>query len=285
MLAGFSSESASGRVAVVTGGAKGLGAAIGKRLLDSGASLAIWDYDEAALQQAIGNNCGPQPVRGYQVDVANAEAVETIALSTVKDFGKIDILVNNAGISGLNFNGWEYPLSEWRRVVEIDLFGVFHCCRSVIPSMITAGYGRIINIASISGKEGNPTATPYASAKAGVMALTKALRKGARRDRDTCQRRSASGLRNRHTQAKHARICELYVVEDPNGTAGQTGGIGGDGGVVGERGMLVLDGCRLRHFGWPRDVLIEISPLAGRRCLPIWVLTPILELGTAQCAS
>lgn len=163
-----------GRVAVVTGGAKGLGEAIVRRFAASGARVVVWDFDSAALDAAVARHAG---ITGIAVDVASIKGVVEATRRTIDAHGGIDILVNNAGISGPNHNGWEYPLEEWRRVVEIDLFGVYHCCRTVIPHMIAAGYGRIVNIASISGKEGNPTATPYASAKAGVMALTKALGK------------------------------------------------------------------------------------------------------------
>lgn len=163
------------RVAVVTGGAKGLGAAITRRLLASGAKVAVWDQDKAGLDKAVAE-FGDDAL-GVQCDVSQHGAVEAAVASTLERFGRIDILVNNAGISGPNINGWEYPLDQWRQVVEIDLFGVYFCCRSVIPHMIEGGYGRIVNVASISGKEGNPTATPYAAAKAGVMAMTKSLGK------------------------------------------------------------------------------------------------------------
>ncbi|MFT0891489.1 SDR family NAD(P)-dependent oxidoreductase [Pseudochelatococcus sp. G4_1912] len=164
-----------GRVAVVTGGAKGLGAAIVTRLIASGAKVAIWDIDPASLDAAVAHHGDSSA--GFRVDVANLDSVNKATADTISRFGQIDILVNNAGISGPNINGWEYPVDEWRQVVEIDLFGVYYCCRAVIPHMISGGYGRIVNIASISGKEGNPTATPYAAAKAGVMAMTKSFGK------------------------------------------------------------------------------------------------------------
>jgi NAD(P)-dependent dehydrogenase (short-subunit alcohol dehydrogenase family) len=163
------------RVAVVTGGAKGLGQAVVQRVLASGAKVAVWDVDPASLETAIA--AFGSEAAGFVCDVSDLGSVSHAAAQTLERFGKIDILVNNAGISGPNVNGWEYPVDAWRQVIEVDLFGVYYCCRTVIPHMIREGYGRIVNVASISGKEGNPTATPYASAKAGVMAMTKALGK------------------------------------------------------------------------------------------------------------
>ena len=164
-----------GRQAVVTGGAQGIGRAIAERLLDSGAGVTLWDLDSGELEatrQALGAGTG-----GVVVDVADPESVERAAAETIRAAGRIDILVNNAGIAGPNATTWEYPIDEWRRVVEIDLNGVFYCCRAVVPHMIERGYGRIVNTASIAGKEGNPNASAYSAAKAGVIALTKSLGK------------------------------------------------------------------------------------------------------------
>ena len=164
-----------GRQAVVTGGAQGIGRAIAERLLDSGAGVTLWDRDPEELEatrQALGAGTG-----GVVVDVADPESVERAAAETLGAAGRIDILVNNAGIAGPNATTWEYPIDEWRRVVEIDLNGVFYCCRAVAPHMIERGYGRIVNTASIAGKEGNPNASAYSAAKAGVIALTKSLGK------------------------------------------------------------------------------------------------------------
>ena len=162
-----------GRRAVVTGGAQGIGRAIAERLLASGAAVTLWDRDAEALaaaRQALG-------VGGAVVDVADPDSVEQAAADTIADAGAIDVLVNNAGIAGPNATTWEYPIEEWRRVIAIDLDGVFHCCRAVVPHMIGRGYGRIVNVASIAGKEGNPNASAYSAAKAGVIGLTKSLGK------------------------------------------------------------------------------------------------------------
>ena len=164
-----------GRRAVVTGGAQGIGRAIAERLLASGASVTLWDRDAGELgaaREALGPDAD-----AVVVDVADPGSVERAAAETVGAAGRIDILVNNAGIAGPNATTWEYPIDEWRQVIEIDLNGVFYCCRAVVPHMIERGYGRIVNIASIAGKEGNPNASAYSAAKAGVIGLTKSLGK------------------------------------------------------------------------------------------------------------
>ena len=164
-----------GRRAVVTGGAQGIGRAIAERLAASGASVTLWDRDAGELDTARGA-LGPD-TGAVVVDVADPRSVERAAAETVGAAGGIDVLVNNAGIAGPNAATWEYPIDEWRRVIEIDLNGVFYCCRAVVPHMIERGYGRIVNIASIAGKEGNPNASAYSAAKAGVIGLTKSLGK------------------------------------------------------------------------------------------------------------
>ena len=164
-----------GRRAVVTGGAQGIGRAIAERLLASGAAVTLWDRDPEELEstrEALGAGAG-----GVVVDVADPESVERAAAATIGEAGGIDILVNNAGIAGPNATTWEYPVDEWRQVIDIDLNAVFYCCRAVVPHMIERGYGRIVNIASIAGKEGNPNASAYSAAKAGVIGLTKSLGK------------------------------------------------------------------------------------------------------------
>jgi NAD(P)-dependent dehydrogenase (short-subunit alcohol dehydrogenase family) len=150
-----------GRVAVVTGGLIGIGAAIAQRLAASGAKVRIWD---------VGSKDEP-------VDVTDLNAIERATAKAIADLGRIDILVNNAGIAGPTVPVVEYPVAEWKRVIDIDLNGPFYCCRAVVPHMVKAKYGRIVNIASIAGKEGNPNAAAYAAAKGGLIAFTKALGK------------------------------------------------------------------------------------------------------------
>jgi len=161
------------KVAIVTGGVQGFGLAVVERFLNSGANVVIWENDKKLLDQfqTISN------VHKIQTDVSNAESVEAAVNETINNCGRIDILVNNAGIAGPNHKTWEYPNEDWQKVIDIDLTGVFYCCKHVVPQMIKNNYGRIVNVASIAGKEGNPNAMPYSAAKAGVMAITKSLGK------------------------------------------------------------------------------------------------------------
>ena len=165
----------SGRVAVVTGGAQGFGRAIAERFVTSGAKVAIWDMDRPLLEttaKEIGED-----VKSYEVDVSDAAAVGKARDATFEDFGQIDILVNNAGIAGVNRTVWETEVDEWRKVLRINLDGPFICSKAIVPHMIANKYGRIVNIASIAGKEGNPNAAHYSASKAGLIALTKSLGK------------------------------------------------------------------------------------------------------------
>ena len=166
-----------GRFAVVTGAAQGIGYAVTERMLGSGAAVAMWDHDPSQLAESEAALRPAGRTLPVEVDVTDASAVEAAARRTIGAFGAVDILVNNAGIAGPSVKSWEYPLEEWLRVVDIDLNGVFYCCRAVLPHMLERGYGRIVNVASIAGKEGNPNAAPYSAAKAGVIALTKSIAK------------------------------------------------------------------------------------------------------------
>ena len=165
------------RHAVVTGGAQGIGLSIAARLQASGASVSIWDYDQKVLASAISQLSNTGSVTGEVVDVSEAALVDQAVKATIERHERIDILVANAGIAGPNFTTWEYPLGDWHRVVSINLFGIYHCCRAIVPHMLRQGYGRIVNVASIAGKEGNPNASAYSASKAGVIALTKSLGK------------------------------------------------------------------------------------------------------------
>jgi 3-oxoacyl-[acyl-carrier protein] reductase len=161
------------KTAVITGGAQGFGYSMVKRFSQSGAKVVIWDKD----QELIDSLDLPENVSAVQTDVTSYDSVEKSVQETVDKNNTIDILVNNAGIAGPSFKTWEYPIDQWQNVVDIDLTGVFYCCRAVAPHMIKNNYGRIVNVASIAGKEGNPNAMPYSAAKAGVIALTKSLGK------------------------------------------------------------------------------------------------------------
>ena len=164
-----------GRSVVITGGAKGIGLAAAKRFHSSGANVSLWDMDENRLNEVKDNFSSKIDIQ--VVDVTKWDSVNAAAENSFKSIGGADILVNSAGIAGPNFKTWEYPIEEWMKVVDIDLNGTFLCCRALVPFMRENKYGRIVNIASIAGKEGNPNAAPYSAAKAGVIGLTKSLGK------------------------------------------------------------------------------------------------------------
>ena len=164
----------SGRTAVVTGGCKGIGLGIAKRLADAGAAVAVWDMNPDPLRNAT---AGAAFDAIFTVDVTEPASVEQAVQDTLAQLGRIDILVNNAGVAGPTMPTWDYPLAEWDRVIATDLTGVFLCCRAVAPVMREQESGRIVNIASVAGKEGNANASAYSAAKAGVIALTKSLGK------------------------------------------------------------------------------------------------------------
>ncbi len=166
-----------GRVAVVTGGAQGIGRAVTSRFAQSGAKVAIWDRDAALAEKTAAELGAKGQVLAIVCDMTDFASVTAAAQATVKAAGRIDILVNNAGISGPNATVADYPVEDWRRVLDLDLNGVFFGCKAVVPAMVAQGYGRIVNVASIAGKEGNPNAAAYSAAKAGVIALTKSLGK------------------------------------------------------------------------------------------------------------
>ena len=166
----------SGRSAIITGGARCIGLAIAQRLSASGASVSLWDADKAELDN-VAADFPADRIHTAVVDVTNDADTDRAASDVEREFGKIDVLVASAGITGPNVPVWEYGVADWRKVIDIDLTGVFLCCRSVVPHMRAKGYGRIVNIASVAGKEGNPNAAAYSAAKAGVIGLTKSLGK------------------------------------------------------------------------------------------------------------
>jgi 3-oxoacyl-[acyl-carrier protein] reductase len=168
-----------GRVCIVTGGVSGIGLAVAQRMADSGASISLWDRDAAALEKVSGQLSAKAKTKVHtaQVDISSYAQVQAAAKSTAAYFGKIDALVNSAGVAGANAMVWEYPVDEWLRVHDINIHGTFYACREVVPHLQKNGYGRIVNIASIAGKEGNPTASAYSASKAAVIGFTKSLGK------------------------------------------------------------------------------------------------------------
>src|SRR6202050_4970271 len=165
------------RPAIVPGGARGIGFAAAQKMLACGAAVALWDIDADALTAAVAALKGGGRVHGASVGGTDEAPVGTAVAALVRDAGKIDILVNNAGITGGNAPLWELKPDVWRRVIEVNLVAPYLVCRAVVPHMMTAGYGRIVNIASIAGKDGNPNASHYSASKAGLIGLTKSLAK------------------------------------------------------------------------------------------------------------
>ncbi|WP_025139859.1 SDR family NAD(P)-dependent oxidoreductase [Achromobacter sp. DH1f] len=166
-----------GRVAVITGGAQGIGYAVAERMLRSGAQVALWDVNAAALGTAREALAPLGNVSIADVELTAGAYVDAATAATLRTHGQIDILVNSAGITGGNGTLWELPVDMWRRVIEVNLVGSYLACRAVVPHMIARGYGRIVNIASIAGKDGNPNASHYSASKAGLIGLTKSLGK------------------------------------------------------------------------------------------------------------
>ncbi|MGO9935115.1 MAG: SDR family NAD(P)-dependent oxidoreductase, partial [Steroidobacteraceae bacterium] len=166
-----------GRVAVVTGGARGIGFAVAERILRSGGSVSLWDIDAATLELACAQLSSFGAVAACSLDLTEDSAVQAAAQATVARFGKIDILINNAGITGGNAPTWELDPKAWRRVIEVNLVAPYLTSRAIVPGMRERGYGRIVNVASVAGKEGNPNASHYSASKAGLIGLTKSLAK------------------------------------------------------------------------------------------------------------
>ncbi|KRE22039.1 3-oxoacyl-ACP reductase [Bosea sp. Root483D1] len=164
-----------GRVAIVTGGAQGIGRAVAERLAASGAKVAIWDLDGKLANEAAAA-IGPA-ASGLSIDVTDARAVNAATAELEQRHGSVDILVTSAGIAGPNLKTWEYPLDEWAKIMRLNVDGTLHCCQAVIPGMLKRNYGRLVLVASIAGKEGNPNASAYSASKAAVIALTKSLGK------------------------------------------------------------------------------------------------------------
>ncbi len=242
-----------GRTAVVTGGAQGFGRAITERFVASGAKVAIWDHD-LPFAEKTAKEIGAG-VTAFKVDVSDLAAVEKTRDATLKAFGKIDILVNNAGIAGINKTVWETDLDEWRKVLRINLDGPFICCKAIAPAMIAQGYGRIVNIASIAGKEGNPNAAHYSASKAGLIALTKSLGKELAQHDILVNAVTPAAAKTAIFDQMTEQHINFMLSKIPKGRFRAGARTGGDGGVAGFGRLCVLHRRGVRYFRRPCDLL------------------------------
>ena len=245
----------SGKTAVVTGGTRGIGLAIVQRMVKSGARVAVWDrarIEKGGKAEAAGATL-------VAADVSDPDAVARALAETEQRVGPVDILVNSAAIGGVNTTVAQYPLDEWRAVMDVNLTGTFLTCRAVVPGMEKRGYGRIVNIASIAGKEGNPNACAYSAAKAGVIALTKSLGKELATTGVCVNCIAPAVIETEMLRAVDQGAYRLHGVENPHGAA-RAGRRGCRARVLARfGGMLVLDRRGVRHFRRPRDVLSDAA--------------------------
>ncbi len=241
------------RVALVTGGARGIGLAIARRLVADGARVALVDLDKSAVEEAAAG-LGASAT-SLVADVTRADEVERAVGAAHARWGRLDIVVNNAGITGGSKLTWELTDEDWHQVIACDLTSVFLVSRAAVRLMLPARSGRIVNIASIAGKEGNPTLVPYSTAKAGVIGLHQGAREGSRDARDSRQRRGARRHRDGPGQADVEGDRRLPGRQDPDGACGSSGGGRRARRLARLRRVLVLDGRGLRPFGRPRYVL------------------------------
>ncbi len=213
----------SNRVGVVTGGAVGIGRAIAERLTTSGAKVAIWDSDLAAGEKAAKEIGGG--AKGFQVDVTDPKSVDAAAAATLKAFGKVELLVNNAGIAGPTAKSWDYAVAEFKHTLAVNLEGPFNCCHALVPGMIAQNYGRIVNIASIAGKEGNPNASAYSASKAGLIGLTKSIGKELATYDITCNAVTPAVARTAILEQMTQQHIDYMISKIPKGRTVETGEI------------------------------------------------------------
>jgi NAD(P)-dependent dehydrogenase (short-subunit alcohol dehydrogenase family) len=259
-----------GRGAVVTGGAQGIGYAIAQRLLASGASVTLWDIDQPLLDSALESLASYGKVEGRCVELTDEAAVAAASEAAMGWHGRIDILVNNAGITGGNAPTWELAPEIWRRVIEVNLIAPYLTCRALVPYMIDRGYGRIVNIASVAGKEGNPKRVALQRVEGGADRVDEVARQGTRDDRRAGQRGVARGREDGAVRHDDRGPHRLHAVEDPDGPLPRSRRGGCDGGVARVAGVFVHDRCGVRSVGRPRDVLIGVIGRC-RRCPSVTV--------------
>ena len=246
-----------GRVAVVTGGAQGIGYAIAERMLASGASVVLWDADAGKLAEAKASLAGKGSVATDTVELTNEAAVDAAARRVVAAQGKIDIVVNNAGITGGNATTWELAPDVWRRVIEVNLVAPYLVCRAVVPHMLAAKYGRIVNIASIAGKEGNPNASHYSASKAGLIALTKSLGKELAGKGIVVNAITPAAAKTAMFATMTQQHIDYMLSKIPMGRFLEVDEAAAHGRLAVVGGMLVHDRLGGRHFRRPRHLLIR----------------------------
>jgi 2-dehydro-3-deoxy-L-rhamnonate dehydrogenase (NAD+) len=254
-----------GRIAVVTGGARGIGLACARRMLESGPRVVLWDRGEAALASVAAAFHAHDRIKVVAVDVSDSASVDAAATATRDDTGRVDILVNNAGITGPNKPTWDYEPAEWRRVIDVDLTGPYLCARALLPGMIANRYGRIVNVASVAGKDGNPNAPAYSAAKAGLIGLTKSMGKETCGNRRARQLRHAGRRQDRHIQSDDGAAHRVHALEDPDGPFRRDGRDRRPGGVALLRRLQLQHRRRVRYYRRPRDLLTEMG--GARRAL------------------
>ena len=248
-----------GRIAIVTGGGQGIGLAVAEKILAGGGQVSVWDRD-AQLVGDLSGRADAARVQALEVDIGDLSAVEAATQKVLDRFGRIDVLINNAAIVGPNANTWEYPPQAFMDVVHVGLVGTFFCCRAVVPHMIAQNYGRIVNLSSVAGKEGNPGAPAYSSTKAGVMALTKSLGKELAKHDIAVNAVTPGGGQDDDGAEPGAGLPADDPVEDPaRAHAGAERG-GGDDLLAGDAGELLHHRRGVRSFRRARDLLRGAPP-------------------------
>jgi nucleoside-diphosphate-sugar epimerase len=241
-----------GRTAIVTGGGQGIGLAVARRMLAGGARVSIWDRDEPVLADGVAELAAGDRVQALTADIGDLGSVERATAEVMSAFGRIDVLINNAAIVGPNAATWEYPPEAFRDVVNIGLIGTFYVCRTVVPHMIAANYGRMVNLGSVAGKEGNPKASAYSSTKAGI---DKIARQGVGRVRYFRQCRNACGRQDHDGAQPGSGFSANDPCQDPAWTDAGSGRGGRDDLLAGERGEFLHDRRGVRPFRRSGDLL------------------------------
>ena len=245
-----------GQTAIVTGGAAGIGLAVAARITAEGGRVSLWDRDKARLEEAL-REIGAADIQA--IDIADPEAVARAAEASAAALGGTDILVCSAGITGPNTPLADYPVADWQQVINVNLNGLFYCNKFVVPQMLAGGYGRIVNIASVAGKEGNPNASAYSTSKAGVIGLTKSLGKELAKTEIPGQLRHPSGRPHRDLRSDEPDAYRLHAVENPHRPLWRGRGSNLSGLLACQLGSLLQHRRGFRHLGRSRHLLIGPS--------------------------